>query len=120
MPIPESTARTRPRSGTGRGRTDARPAHDGRHLTVRVLVLNPGSSTLKAAVIEPPGREPLARSIVDWGADATRGSDRVSAVTNVLAAAESERVGAALLEQLAPRDGSSFGARVASLVAEPP
>jgi acetate kinase len=45
---------------------------------LRVLVLNPGSSSLKAALIEPPGREPLAAVTVDWGADATRVTDRMS------------------------------------------
>jgi acetate kinase len=44
---------------------------------LRVLVLNPGSSSLKAALIEPPGREPLAATTVDWGADATRVTDRM-------------------------------------------
>lgn len=45
---------------------------------LRVLVLNPGSSSLKAALIEPPGREPLAATTVDWGADAARVTARMS------------------------------------------
>jgi acetate kinase len=53
---------------------------------VRVLVLNPGSSSLKASVIEPPDREPLATTALDWGADATRASGRVSAARRVLEA----------------------------------
>ncbi len=38
---------------------------------MRVLVLNPGSSTLKAALLEPPGREPLGELTVELGDDAT-------------------------------------------------
>jgi acetate kinase len=51
---------------------------------VRVLVLNPGSSSLKVSVLEPPGRESLAEAELDWGADATRASGRASAVSAVL------------------------------------
>jgi acetate kinase len=34
---------------------------------VRVLVLNPGSATLKATVVEPPGRDPLFDRTLTWG-----------------------------------------------------
>jgi acetate kinase len=51
---------------------------------VRVLVLNPGSSSLKVSVLEPPKRDPLATASIDWGADATRASGRASAVAAVL------------------------------------
>jgi acetate kinase len=51
---------------------------------VRVLVLNPGSSSLKVSVLEPPNRDPLATASIDWGADATRASGRASAVVAVL------------------------------------
>jgi acetate kinase len=51
---------------------------------MRVLVLNPGSSSLKVSVLEPPGRETLAKAALDWGADATRASGRASAVSAVL------------------------------------
>jgi acetate kinase len=51
---------------------------------MRVLVLNPGSSSLKASVLEPPGRDALATADFDWGADATRASDRASSVSKVL------------------------------------
>jgi acetate kinase len=53
---------------------------------VRVLVLNPGSSSLKASVLEPPGREALATTALDWGADANRALGRVSAARTVLEA----------------------------------
>lgn len=45
---------------------------------MRILVLNPGSSSLKASIIEQPGDHTLARVERDWGADATRqeGRDR--------------------------------------------
>ena len=43
---------------------------------MRVLVLNPGSSTLKAVVLEPPARDPLAAIEVGRGDDASRATDR--------------------------------------------
>jgi acetate kinase len=39
---------------------------------VRVLVLNPGSSSIKASVIEEPGDASLARAERGWGSDASR------------------------------------------------
>jgi acetate kinase len=51
---------------------------------VRVLVLNPGSSTLKAAVLEPPDRTPLAAVDTELGADASRGAAAGAAVALVL------------------------------------
>jgi acetate kinase len=53
-------------------------------IRVRVLVLNPGSSSLKVSVLEPPERDPLATTSIDWGADATRARSRASAVAAVL------------------------------------
>jgi acetate kinase len=53
---------------------------------MRILVLNPGSSSLKVSVLEPPGRDPLVSAVVDWGADATRSSGPASAVQAVDAA----------------------------------
>ena len=44
-------------------------------VSVRVLVLNPGSSTLKATVLEPPDRSALATVEVERGDDASRGRD---------------------------------------------
>lgn len=71
-----------------------RPGLEGRldRRSLRVLVLNPGSSTLKAAVIEPPARGALATVTVNWGADATRVSGRTSGVTDVLASVEAAGV----------------------------
>jgi acetate kinase len=51
---------------------------------MRVLVLNPGSSTLKASVLEPPDRTPLATVEIDAGADASRGAAAGAAVAAVL------------------------------------
>lgn len=81
------------------------PGLDGRldHPSLRVLVLNPGSSTLKAGVIEPPGRDALATATVEWGADATRVSDRASAVTNVLGAVEAAGVARASINAVGYR-----------------
>lgn len=59
---------------------------------MRVLVFNPGSSTLKAAVLETPRRDALAATIIDWGADATRISDHAPAITSVLGAVEAAGV----------------------------
>jgi acetate kinase len=65
---------------------------------VRVLVLNPGSSSLKAAVLEPPEREPIATASLDWGADATRIPGRTSVVSNVLDALAGDGVVATSIE----------------------
>jgi len=43
---------------------------------MRILVLNPGSSSLKATLIEQPGDRTLARLERDWGSDATRQAGR--------------------------------------------
>ncbi len=51
---------------------------------MRVLVLNAGSSTLKASVLDPPRREAHAAETVDWGADATRVADRRGAFRELL------------------------------------
>jgi acetate kinase len=53
---------------------------------VRVLVLNAGSSTLKASVLDPPRREAHAAETVSWGADATRATDRREAFRGLLGA----------------------------------
>ena len=59
---------------------------------MRVLVLNPGSSTLKAAVLEPPDRTPLATVEVERGADASRLDDAADAVGRALDAVSREGV----------------------------
>lgn len=51
---------------------------------MRILALNPGSSSLKAAILEPPAREPVATTELAWGADATRAAGRASAAAAVL------------------------------------
>jgi acetate kinase len=43
---------------------------------VRVLVLNPGSSSLKGSLVRQPGDRTLGRDEVDWGTDATAHADR--------------------------------------------
>jgi acetate kinase len=59
---------------------------------MRILVLNPGSSSLKVSVLEPPRRDPLASAVVDWGADATRSSGPASAGRAVAAAIDAAGV----------------------------
>jgi acetate kinase len=70
---------------------------------VRVLVLNPGSSTLKAAVLEPPGREVVATTTLDWGADATRAAGRTSVVSAVLEDLAAEGVTASSIDAVGYR-----------------
>jgi acetate kinase len=50
----------------------------------RVLVLNAGSSSLKASVIEVGANAPIAATSASWGADATRVSDRRATVAQAL------------------------------------
>lgn len=69
----------------------------------RVLVLNPGSSTLKAAVIESPGRNALATATVDWSADAGRVSVRATGVADVLGAVAAAGVSAASIDAVGYR-----------------
>jgi len=49
---------------------------------MRILVLNAGSSSLKASVVEE-GRT-IARAAVDWGSDATRAPDRETGLRSAL------------------------------------
>jgi acetate kinase len=53
---------------------------------VRVLVLNAGSSSLKASVVEPGRRETVTKTTVNWGSDATRVADRRATVAAALEA----------------------------------
>jgi acetate kinase len=51
---------------------------------MRVLVVNPGSSSLKGSLIGTPGDETLARHEVDWGTDATAHADRAGGVRRLV------------------------------------
>jgi acetate kinase len=51
---------------------------------MRVLVLNPGSSTLKGSLVRLPGLETVDAAEVDWGADATAHGDRSSGVAELV------------------------------------
>jgi acetate kinase len=51
----------------------------------RYLVLNAGSSTLKASVVDAATAELLAQAGVDWGSDATRATARRQSVASALA-----------------------------------
>lgn len=70
---------------------------------MRVLVLNPGSSSLKAAVIETPRRDALAKATIDWGADATRLADRTSAISSVLRAVETAGIATSSIDAVGYR-----------------
>jgi acetate kinase len=54
---------------------------------VRVLVLNAGSATLKAALVEPPGRERAFEQTVDWSTDDGSEAGRLETVRAVIEAA---------------------------------
>jgi acetate kinase len=85
----------------------------------RVLVLNAGSSTLKASVVEPgdgaapPGDgatppaglppQPLASTTVSWGSDATRAAARVDDLRGVLSRFTAEGVDPASLAAVGHR-----------------
>lgn len=51
---------------------------------MRVLVLNPGSSSLKGSLVGP-GDSTLATDQVSWGADATARTDRAAGVSRLIA-----------------------------------
>jgi len=50
---------------------------------VRILVLNAGSSSLKAALVETPDVT-LARTEISWGSDASRSADRAAGLEGAL------------------------------------
>ena len=101
-------ARTRQRSKSGRGRPDRLAL-----ALVRVLVLNAGSSSLKASVIE--NGQTLHRLSVSWGDDATMAAGRRSGVQAVLESLEREAIGAASIKAIGHRvvhGGSAFAGPV--------
>ena len=92
-----------PRSGLGRASL----------ASVRVLVLNPGSSSLKSSVVETDtipvpglatpagpndaGLEPLGRIDLDWGSDATHGTDPAADIRRLVERYEAAGIPAATL-----------------------
>jgi acetate kinase len=64
---------------------------------MRILVLNPGSSSLKGSLVELPAERSLASDEVDWGTDATVHADRHGGVArlteHLLAAGPADAVG---------------------------
>jgi len=52
---------------------------------MRVIVLNPGSSSLKGSLVNVPGDDTVASDEVDWGADATARTDRAAGVARLIA-----------------------------------
>jgi acetate kinase len=70
---------------------------------MRVLVLNPGSSSLKVSVLEPPNIDALATTTFDWGADASRASSRATAVSAVLGILATNGVAASSIDAVAYR-----------------
>ncbi len=80
---------------------------------MRVLVLNPGSSTLKAVVLEPPERTPLAGLTIELEGDALRSSGRAAAVESALGAMARAGVDRATIDAVGYRvvhGGSRFSA----------
>ena len=70
---------------------------------LRVLVLNPGSSSLKASIIETPRRDAIARMTIAWAADATRSADRTSAISSVLRAVEAAGIATSSIDAVGYR-----------------
>jgi acetate kinase len=66
---------------------------------MRVLVLNPGSSSLKSSVIDTAGDslDPLAALNLDWGIDATEGADPADDIRALLTRYEEAGIPAASL-----------------------
>jgi acetate kinase len=90
---------------------------------VRVLVINAGSSSLKASVLEPPGRDAVATTEFDWGADATRVSGRGSAIAEVVETIDSDGIAPSTIDAVGYRvvhGGTRFTAptRIDDLVIE--
>jgi acetate kinase len=86
---------TRRKSGSGPGLTEP--------IRMRVLVLNPGSSSLKVSVLEPPDRVAIATATIDWGADATRVAGRGSAIAAALGALDTSGVAASSIDAVGYR-----------------
>src|SRR6478672_7557216 len=90
--IRASTARTHRRSAIGPGRHE-------RPRAVRILVLNPGSATLKTTVLDLPDTEPRFTRTVDW--DESDADGPAGAVATALA----EVVGAGIATDTIERVG---------------
>ncbi len=78
---------------------------------MRVLVVNPGSSSLKVSVLEPPAIEGLSTAEIDWGADATRASGRAASAAAIFDALATDGVSAASIDAVGYRvvhGGSRF------------
>ena len=65
----------------GNARREPQPIES---TVTRVLVLNAGSSTLKASVLDAAGRDALFATTVEWGADATRTAGRQGDLARLL------------------------------------
>lgn len=72
---------------------------------MRVLVLNPGSSSLKSSVVdtERAALPPLARTTVDWGVDATLVDDPAADLRTLFARLTAHGVPAASIEAIGCR-----------------
>jgi acetate kinase len=51
----------------------------------RILILNPGSSSLKASVIEPPGEGTLGQAAASWSTDADAAEARAEVLSTIVA-----------------------------------
>ena len=78
---------------------------------MRVLVLNPGSSTLKAVVLEPPSSDGLGAVTIELGDDASRSAGRRAAVRTALDRLADEGIDPGTIEAVGVRvvhGGSRF------------
>src|ERR671924_199036 len=92
-----SMARTRPRSATGPGSTDDQTVTEG-----RVLVLNAGSATLKATVLDLPSTHPRSNRTVEWSSG-TSAESVGETVGEVIATLADEGIDAASLAAVGHR-----------------
>lgn len=83
--------------------SDLEPERRAKARALRVLILNPGSSSLKVSVIETPRRDALAKTTIAWGADATRLADRTSAISSVLRAVEAAGIATSSIDAVGYR-----------------
>ena len=70
---------------------------------MRVLVLNAGSSTLKASVLDADAREPLFETTLEWGADSSRATGREDDLGRLLERLAGEGVEPASIEAVGHR-----------------
>lgn len=70
---------------------------------MRVLVLNAGSSTLKASVLDAGRRDPVFDTTLEWGADSSRATGREDDIGRLLERLEADDIALASIEAVGHR-----------------